>query len=199
MENAKNIFSSTKEMDEFEEKVIAWAIAISNGNNCNRIIDVSGSIENPNGINIKVTGTIKPRINRPRLTYDIKAKALRIIEYKSKLDSCINYLIVSSLLFLICIYYISNNFDRYMQIMDVFFRQPFFREFDFFVLMTTTLVVIVLFFIASFFSYLYDKFKSYKKDLISFLGSQICFCNRECNCREAFIIVMHKEYKIKLY
>lgn len=184
--------TSSEEMDKFEEEVIAVA-AGSSGNNGynNRIFTLSGSVEPPGGG------------NRPRLTYDTKAKAIRIIRLKADIDKLKKYLTICSFPLVLCILLFLINFDNYIPNVNAFIYNtelfPKLNQFNMFVLIIAIITAFSYFYLSGRFKTLNDKLESFRRDMTSFIGAQICFCNGECNCRDAVIIVMEKVYSIKLY
>lgn len=181
--------SSKTEMEEFEEKVVTLAISNSgnNGNNNGRI-NIASSIIPP---------------NRPKLAYDIKAKALRIINIKHDVDRYRRYLSISLLPFILGLVIIFIRIGNYIPNIEALYSNvklfPSLKQLDIVVIIITITVTTVLYYLSKRYKSLNDKFESYRKDLISFLGSQVCFCNSVCNCRDAFIIVLDNNYGIKLY
>lgn len=126
-------------------------------------------------------------IDRSKLSFLMQKKREKILELKRNKDNLIRKLYLTCIAFAIPFLWIIRYYDHYIPSFDTEQIFPAITVPDYIALLATALASVCLYTYNQRHTKAKAKYDSLRHDIMDDIGSMVCNCHEQCNCREVFI------------
>lgn len=174
---------------EVEKKIevqIEQQLATSTGGNCN----------NGNNWSKQQAGLFGPDKNGTTFSLAVIMKAQSLINLQILLNTLNRWISVSGVVSAILLLAIVYNFNHYVPNISVYnsgTMLPNITTLDYLILGIVVITFISLYILVQRASEIKALYNNRRVDLISHIGTHLCYCKEICHCRDAFLRVMMRQ------